>query len=80
MLATPVDDTFVYCTLENNVAINVKPHPTPPPVRGEWVGQGGVIDTLLPARVGLLIGLDFHVQFVFFCLVGNIDGLLVGKK
>ena len=31
--------------------------------------------------VGLLIGLDFHVQFFcgFFCLVGDIDGLLVGK-
>ena len=32
--------------------------------------------------MGLLIGLDFHVQFcfVFFCLVGDIDGLLVGKN
>ena len=29
--------------------------------------------------MGLLIGLDFHVQF-FFCLVGDIDGLLVGKN
>ena len=35
-----------------------------------------MIHCFLPG-VGLLIGLDFHEQF-FFCLVGDIDGLLVG--
>ena len=29
--------------------------------------------------MGLLIGLDFHVHF-FFCLVGDIDGLLVEQN